>query len=1007
MKIVGVDVGGSFADLIRCDLRRGSIAAHKVPTTPEDPSIGVMAGLGAICRMNGVDPASVGHRFHGTTTATNAVLENQGARTGMITNEGFRDVIHIGRHQRVHPYSIMPELPWQNRPLVARRHRKTVRGHLIPPSGEVLVPLDADEVRTAAGELRAEGVEAVAVCFRFSDLDPAHEEPAKDIVQEAMPGAFVTTSSQVSPQFREFERFTTAALAAFVGPKVGRCIDHRATALQGAGIPAELRIMASNGGVVTPAMVRSKPALTLMSGLAAGVLGGAMVGDLAGRKRLIRFDIGGTSAAIGIVQDGHLAETDARSTSIAGFPIVLPMIDGHTIGAGGGSIAHIDKGSGFRVGPQSAGAVPGPATHGKGGDEPTVTDANIVPGRLDPGNFLGGAMVPDAKASHRVIAELADKLGLTSAETTEGIITISNANMANAVHSRPVRKGIDPRGFALVALGAAGPLHGTEVARQLGIPEVIVPPYPGITSAMGLLTTDLKYDEVRTQFQKAQSADLSRLNSDFHEMATQLAAQYKDGQHPGERDRHDPEVEAISTARGQIAENGVSVQAELHIPVRRQAGRVRDRILPARPVTRRQEAEATSRPFADRQHNRRAARCDGVGRCIRLGHHCPGESRMKGRTQASRKAGASRLDPVTAAVIQGALESIAIEIGHKLMRMSYSNIIRESEDFGAALTDAEGRQLCESKMSTPLQSGPIPGCIRGILKTMGARGDKIEPGDEIEVDLTGAADGIPDKPINMPLEGTVDCAIWQTLRSMLLDSATYGDIPQNSGLARPITIKAPEGGLANPNFPAPVIARFCPGNQLADTVMKALAPAVPGQVSAGIGNLRVVAVSGLNAGKHWVHMEILEGSYGGRNRLDGMDAVDTLHANTRNNPVEDMESQLPLRIDCYELRNWVAAAGKWRGGVGSVRRFTYLADGGFPIAGEGHIYRPWGFDGGRQGTTGQLKLIGRDGTQEALVSKVPYHRMAAKREPGCLRSLRWRLRQSAETVSRHCARRCS
>lgn len=520
---------------------------------------------------------------------------------------------------------------------------------------------------------------------------------------------------------------------------------------------------------------------------------------------------------------------------------------------------------------------------------------------------------------------------------------------------------------------------------------------------------------------------------------------------------------------------------------------------------------------------------------------------------------AAQVDPVTASVIFGALENIAIEMGHKLMRMSYSSIIRESEDFGAALTDAEGRQLCECKMSTPLQSGPIPGYIRGILKTLKERDDRIEPGDvimhndpyggashgpdiafcipvfigkkligfsvttahhldvgaltpgscgivdavdtyaeglqfkaikivsrgrnndavwqilrsnirapelvvgdmeaqiaaadigakrfktlveqygertfnaafedlmdyserlmrnairelpdgdytattfidgfldiddpryhdlpikvtlrvrgdEMEVDLTGTADEIPDKPINMPLEGTVDCAIWLTLRSILLDSAKYGDIPQNSGLTRPIKITAPKGCLANPNFPAPVISRFCPGNQLADTVMKALAQVVPRQVSAGIGNLRVVAFSGLNAGEHWVHMEILEGSYGGRNGLDGMDAVDTLYANTRNNPVEDMESHLPLRIDCYELRNNVAAAGRWRGGVGSIRRFTYLADGGFSIEGEGHKYRPWGFDGGCPGTTGALKLIGRNGTETDLVSKVPYHRMFA------------------------------
>lgn len=519
----------------------------------------------------------------------------------------------------------------------------------------------------------------------------------------------------------------------------------------------------------------------------------------------------------------------------------------------------------------------------------------------------------------------------------------------------------------------------------------------------------------------------------------------------------------------------------------------------------------------------------------------------------------TRVDPVTASVIFGALESIAVEMGHKLMRMSYSSIIRESEDFGAALTDAEGRQLCECKMSTPLQSGPIPGYVRGILRTLKARNDTLEPGDvimhndpyggashgpdigfcvpvflgrkligfsvttahhldvgaltpgscgivdavdtyaeglqfkaikivakgrrneavwqilrgnirapdlvvgdmeaqiaaaeigaarfralvqqygektfqgafedlmdyserlmrkaiadlpdgeytattlldgfldhadpryrdlpikvtlrvsgdELEVDLTGTAPEIPDKPVNMPLEGTVDCAIWLTLRSILLDSAKYGDIPQNSGLTRPIRITAPKGCLANPNFPAPVIARFCPGNQLADTVMKALSQAVPRQISAGIGNLRVVSFSGLDAGGHWVHMEILEGSYGGRHGLDGMDAVDTLYANTRNNPVEDMESHLPLRIECYELRNNAAAAGRWRGGVGSVRKFTYLADGGFSIEGEGHKYRPWGFEGGEPGTTGALRLIDRSGMETELPSKVPYHRMAA------------------------------
>ena len=520
----------------------------------------------------------------------------------------------------------------------------------------------------------------------------------------------------------------------------------------------------------------------------------------------------------------------------------------------------------------------------------------------------------------------------------------------------------------------------------------------------------------------------------------------------------------------------------------------------------------------------------------------------------------TRVNPVTAAVIQGALENIAVEMGHKLMRMSYSSIIRESEDFGAALTDASGRQLCECRMSTPLQSGPIPGYIRGVLKTLRARGEEIRPGDvimhndpyagashgpdvgfcvpvfregrligfsvttahhldigalapgscgivdavdtyaeglqfkaikvveegrpnrmvwhmlrdnirasdlvvgdmeaqiraaeigaerylalvgqhgldtvmaayedlldyserlmrgairavpdgtyravthidgylddpdpsrrelpiavaitvsgdELTVDLTGTAPQLPDKPINMPLEGTVDCAVWLTLRSILLDSTLYGNIPQNSGLTRPITIVAPPGTLANPTFPAPVIARFCPGNQLADTVMKALAEAVPTQVSAGIGNLRVVAFSGLNAGKHWVHMEIMEGSYGGRHGLDGMDAVDTLYANTRNNPIEDIESHLPLRVNRYELREGAAAAGQWRGGIGTVREFTFLGDGGFSLEGDGHKYQPWGFQGGADGYVASLSLAnGATGAVTALPSKVPYHKAKA------------------------------
>jgi N-methylhydantoinase A len=526
MKTIGVDVGGTFTDLVYCDLASGAIAINKVSTTPEDPSKGVMTGILELLAANKVEPKTIDFVFHATTTATNAVLEDKGARTGMITNEGFRDILHIGRHQRVEHYSIRQELPWQNRPLVKRRYRKVVNGRLAPPTGEELEPLDEAAVRKAAIALREEDVEAVAVCFLFSYLNTAHEDRARAIVREVMPDAFVTTSSFVSPQFREFERFTTAALAAFIGPKVRSYIDHLDAALKEAGVTGDLRIMASNGGAATAAMVSEKPTLTLLSGLVAGVLGGAWIGELAQRRKLITFDIGGTSADIGIIVDGKFAETDSRSTSIAGFPLLMPMIDIHTIGAGGGSIAFIDQGGAFRVGPRSAGAVPGPAAYGRGGAEPTVTDANLVLGRLDEHDFLGGGMKLDAGAASRAVGELAAKLGLDINETAEGILTLINANMANAIRSRTIQKGIDPRGFALVAFGGAGPLQGADVAAMLEIPEIIVPPYPGITSAMGLLTTDIKYDSVRTEFQVSSIVDIRKLNNNLNEMEVNLARQF-------------------------------------------------------------------------------------------------------------------------------------------------------------------------------------------------------------------------------------------------------------------------------------------------------------------------------------------------------------------------------------------------------------------------------------------------------------------------------------------------
>jgi N-methylhydantoinase A/oxoprolinase/acetone carboxylase beta subunit len=524
--MIGVDVGGTFTDLVLSDIEQNVTVIHKVPTTPADPSAGVLAGIRELCERHGIAAKDVEHIFHGTTIATNAVLEYRGARTGMVTTKGYRDIIHVGRHQRPEHYSIMQELPWQDRPLVRRRHRHVVTERLAPPRGQVLIPLDEDAVREAARALKADGVEAIAVCFLFSYLDPRHEERAREIIAEVFPEAFVTTSARVSPQFREFERFTTAAMNAFIGPKVKQYVSRLGAALQASGLGAELHIMASNGGVATPAMVAEKPVLTLLSGPAAGVLGGAWAGGLSNRRRLITFDVGGTSADIGLVVDGAFGEATARDTSIAGYPVLVPMIDIHTIGAGGGSIAHVDQGGAFRVGPRSAGAEPGPAAYGRGGTDATVTDANLVLGRLDTESFLGGEMKLDASAARRAVALLAARVGLDELEAAEGVLTILNSNMANAIRSRTIQKGIDPRGFSLVAFGGAGPLHGADVAAMLEIPEVIVPAYPGITSALGLLTTDLKYDAIKTEFQVRGAVDLASLNDDLRGMEAGLARQF-------------------------------------------------------------------------------------------------------------------------------------------------------------------------------------------------------------------------------------------------------------------------------------------------------------------------------------------------------------------------------------------------------------------------------------------------------------------------------------------------
>jgi len=529
MILIGVDVGGTFTDIILADTTKTRLAVHKLPTTL-DPSEGVVNGIRALCVRESVSLGEVDYLFHGTTVATNAMLEHKGARTGMITTKGYRDIIHIGRHQRPQNYSIMQDIPWQVRPLVRRRHRKTVAERLIPPHGQELTPLDEAEARERIRELKAEGVEAVAVCFLFSYLNATHEQRVCALVEEEFPEAFVTSSAEVSSQFREFERFTTGCMNAFLGPKVKQFVVGLTEKLADVGLKGDVHIMTSNGGVATARTIARKPVYSLLSGLAAGVLGGEWVGRRTQRENLITFDVGGTSADIGIVTSRGIVEASARDTKIAGFPVMIPMIDVHTIGAGGGSIAYIDAGGAFRVGPRSAGSVPGPACYGQGGEEPTVTDANVVLGRLEKDHFLGGEMKIHPDKAMEAVGRLASLLRCEVHEAAEGVSRILASNMANAIRSRTVQKGHDPRTFSLIAFGGAGPMTAVDVAHHLKIPEVVVPIYPGITSAFGLLTTDLKYELVKTELLLSTDNPASRLRQDVH--ALELAAReqlLKDG----------------------------------------------------------------------------------------------------------------------------------------------------------------------------------------------------------------------------------------------------------------------------------------------------------------------------------------------------------------------------------------------------------------------------------------------------------------------------------------------
>jgi N-methylhydantoinase A len=486
---VGIDVGGTFTDLLAIDSASGEVKLAKVPTTVDNQAVGFMASLDAA----GAEPRTLQAVVHGTTTTTNALLERKIARVGLITTKGFRDVLELGRRTRPQPYGLRGTF----RPLIDRELRLEVPERM-DADGKVLTPLDEGAVADAAKTLLAAGCEAVVIHFLHSYINPAHERRAAEIVRGLWPNPYVTPGHAILSEYREFERGVTAAVNASVQPVLARYLERLRKELKAKGFDKDILVMQGNGGTISSALIAQAAVNTVMSGPASGVMAAAYTGRVSGQPNLITYDMGGTSTDVGLIEDAIPTVSGELELEYA-MPIHVPMVDVHTIGAGGGSIASVDAAGMLRVGPESAGARPGPICYGRGGTEPTITDTNLILGRLNPDRLLGVDHPVTLDHVRQAIADKVGKrLGLDADAAAAAILRIANDRMAGAMRLVSLSKGHDPRDFALFAFGGAGPLHATALARELGIPTVLVPARPGITNALGCVVADLRHDYVRT-----------------------------------------------------------------------------------------------------------------------------------------------------------------------------------------------------------------------------------------------------------------------------------------------------------------------------------------------------------------------------------------------------------------------------------------------------------------------------------------------------------------------------
>ena len=487
---VGVDVGGTFTDFHVLDETSGAVWTAKRPSTPDNPARAIIDGLQVLASRHGIDPAALGRLAHGTTVGTNALIQRRGGRVAMVTTRGFRDLLEIGRQTRPHMYSLTEDHP---PPLVERRHRFEIAERM-DAAGEAVVEPTEEAIAAAVEQMRASGAESCAVCLLFAFRNPEHEHRVATALRAAFPDVPVCTSFEVQPEFREYERFSTTVLNAYLQPVLGRYLSHLESGLARVASAASIGINQSSGGLMSPARARALPVRTALSGPAAGAVGAAWSAKRAGRRNVITLDMGGTSADVALIRDFQADISFERD--VAGFSVRLPSVDIETVGAGGGSIAWFDRDGLLKVGPVSAGADPGPACYGRGGERPTVTDANLLLGRLSSRGLLAGEMGLDASLARAAFAPVAERLGFGIERTAVGVLDIVVANMVRAIRTISVERGYDPRAFTLMAFGGAGPLHARDVAIALGMREILVPAAPGILCAQGLIVSDLKEDFV-------------------------------------------------------------------------------------------------------------------------------------------------------------------------------------------------------------------------------------------------------------------------------------------------------------------------------------------------------------------------------------------------------------------------------------------------------------------------------------------------------------------------------